>query len=69
MGRPAGTTTRGRSDHAHALKLDLPDDEFNYDEFVEREFGNKPQRRPNHWFWWGTALVVLLLSLWFLLHR
>ena len=27
----------GWSDHAQAQSLDLPDDEFNYDEFVERE--------------------------------
>jgi hypothetical protein len=58
----------GWSDHAHAQSLDLPDDEFNYDEFVEREFGeSKPQRI--HWLWIATAVVLLALSIWFFAHR
>ena len=40
--------------------LDLPDDDFDYDEFIEREFGDKPHRRLGiKWYWWLTAAVVL----------
>ena len=58
----------GWADDAHAQSLDLPDDEFNYDEFVQREFG-KPKRAPRKTFWWLVALALLILSLFFLLHR
>jgi hypothetical protein len=58
----------GWSDHAQAQSLDLPDDEFNYDEFVEREFGKPKQHRP-HWVWIATALVLLALSIWFFTRR
>jgi uncharacterized membrane protein YvbJ len=58
----------GWSDDAHAQSLDLPDDEFNYDEFVQREFG-KPKRSPMKIFWWCVAVVLLVASLFFLLHR
>ena len=53
---------------AGAQSLDLPDDEFNYDEFVQREFG-KPKRSPKQIFWWVVAVALLIASLFFLLHR
>lgn len=45
--------------------LDLPDDEFNYEEFVEREFGGegratRPGRGPRKALLW--ALVALALA-------
>ena len=44
--------------------LGLPDEEFNYDDFVEREFGEKePKPRGIAWFWWLVALVLLGLFL------
>lgn len=58
----------GWSGHASAQSLDLPDDEFNYDEFAQREFG-KPKRSPRQIFWWCVAVALLILSLFFLLHR
>ena len=40
--------------------VDLPDEDFDYDEFVEREFGTKPHRRTGiKWYWWVTGVVVL----------
>ena len=54
----------GWSDEARASGLDLPDGEFNYDEFVKEEFGrgqNKP--RGIGWFWWVIALLLVLLLL------
>ena len=58
----------GWSERAHADDLGLPDEEFHYEEFVEREFGSGHPRRPGvRWLWWAVAagLVVLLLTWWF----
>ena len=58
----------GWSDRAYAERLDLPDEEFDYDEFVQREFGK--QRQPRlHWFWWTVAVLLLVMFGWFLLKR
>lgn len=38
--------------------VDLPGEEFNYDEFVAEEFG--PGKRTLHPVWWITALVLLV---------
>lgn len=44
--------------------LDLPGDDFDYDDFVAREFGKAPHRRvPIAWYWWATALVLLILMI------
>lgn len=51
----------GWSDEAHVGGLDLPDNEFNYDEFVENEFGGaRVKPRGLHWFWWLVALLLLV---------
>ena len=44
--------------------LDLPEEEFDYDEFVEREFGSGPSKSGKEWFWGGVALAVLLILAW-----
>lgn len=51
----------GWSENAHHDHLGLPDQEFNYDEFVQREFGPRTARpRGFHWFWWGIALLLVI---------
>lgn len=48
---------------ADAAGLDLPDEEFDYDEFVAREFGDggrPPGIKP---IWWITAIVLLVAML------
>ncbi len=58
----------GWSDAAESDGLDLPDDKFDYEDFVEREFGaKKPVPRGVHWFWWvvGLAVVIGFLAFWF----
>ncbi len=51
----------GWSDEAHIGGLDLPDQEFDYDEFVENEFGGaRVKPRGLHWFWWLVALLLLV---------
>lgn len=51
----------GWSDEAKIGGLDLPDEEFDYGDFVRREFGPAPVRpRGISWFWWIAALVILI---------
>ena len=39
--------------------LGIPDDEFDYEEFIDREFSRKPHRQIRiKWYWWATALVL-----------
>lgn len=51
----------GWSDAAKADSLGLPEESFDYDDFVQREFGDKKQanRRPRSLLWWLTAIIVL----------
>jgi hypothetical protein len=40
--------------------LDLPDDEFDYDEFIAEEFGGRPRRSQTAlWFLIGLALALI----------
>jgi hypothetical protein len=61
--------TSGWSESAYVSGLGLPDEEFDHDEFVKKEF-NSGQMRPRgiHWFWWLTALILVVLFLLFCLH-
>jgi hypothetical protein len=44
--------------------LGIPDDEFNYDEFVKEEFGERrenPAKTKNvSWLWWAVAVGLAL---------
>lgn len=41
--------------------LDLPNDEFDYDQFVEREFGKSPHAKLGvKWYWWLLGVIVLV---------
>lgn len=46
-------------------EADLPDDSFDYDDFVRREFG-PPELKPRglHWGWWLLGIVLVVLLLW-----
>jgi hypothetical protein len=53
--------------HATAEGLDLPDEEFNYEEFVKHEFGGEKKSPVPHgirWFWWVVAVLLLASFLW-----
>ncbi|MBI3417780.1 MAG: zinc-ribbon domain-containing protein [Verrucomicrobia bacterium] len=57
----------GWSDKARYDDLGIPTDEFNYDEFVQNEFGGgPPARRKAAGFWWLVAVVLLLAMLFWL---
>jgi hypothetical protein len=57
----------GWSDRAQAQRLGLPDDDFDYDEFVKGEFGEGQRRTADRlkppgmrWVWWVVAVLLLL---------
>ncbi len=54
----------GWSEQARYDALDLPDQEFDYDDFVEREFNpDRPRQRRRTWYWWiaiGLMIAALL---------
>ncbi len=57
----------GWSDEARVGGLDLPDEKFDYDDFVKREFGGEsPVPRGVHWVWWLVALALVAMFLLFL---
>jgi len=60
----------GWSEDAETGNLDLPDDHFDYNEFVAREFNESSQRKPHGipWFWWVVAILVVAVMLLALLH-
>lgn len=57
----------GWNDRATAQRLDLPDDEFDYDGFIENEFASKSSNPLKvegiSWATWIVAIIVLLLLL------
>jgi len=60
----------GWSEVSHVDGLDLPDDSFDYEDFVKREFeGKSPVPRGMHWFWWVIAIVILGAFAWLWLRR
>lgn len=54
---------------ATAADLGLPEEDFDYDEFVKREFAPALPKPPGlHWIWWvaGLALLAAILFTWVL---
>ena len=54
--------TTGWSEEARESDLGLPEETFDYKDYVNREF-NAGQVRPRgiHWIWWLTALLLLVV--------
>jgi hypothetical protein len=58
----------GWSGEAATSGLDLPDDSFDYNEFVREEFGGKTVTpRGTKCFWWAVAVVLVIAFLFFCL--
>jgi len=56
----------GWSTEAQYDNLDLPTEDFDYRDFVDREFRKGgPVPRGMHWFWWMVAVLVLIGMIWF----
>jgi hypothetical protein len=53
----------GWSEDAGSQILDLPDENFDYEDFVNREF-TPPKRRPSgiRMFWWAVAIFLLVAA-------
>ena len=50
----------GWGEGARYAGLDLPDENFDYGEFVKREFaGPSPKPQGISWWWWLVAIVLL----------
>ena len=60
----------GWSEESHVDGLDLPDESFDYEDFVKREFeGKSPVPRGMHWFWWLVAVIILGAFAWMWVRR
>ncbi len=60
----------GWSERAELDGPGIPDDEFSYDEFVQREFGSQRHvTRGISPFWWVVAILVFAAFLYTLLHH
>ncbi len=58
----------GWSDQARNAALGLPEEDFDYEEFVQREFGPaRPVRSGLSWYWWLVAVGLILLFVGFYL--
>ena len=43
--------------------LDLPGDDFDYDDFVQHEFGSSIKPAGIKTIWWVTAIIILAVSI------
>lgn len=51
----------GWSEEARYDGLDLPDEDFDYEHFMKREYGRrKPNSTHLNWLWWAIAVLILL---------
>jgi predicted nucleic acid-binding Zn ribbon protein len=50
----------GWSERARYDDLGIPDDSFDYEDFVEREFEGKKSKRKLTWLWFLIALLLVL---------
>jgi hypothetical protein len=59
----------GWSASARASSFGLPDEEFDYNEFVKEEFGTGAAKpRGIGWLWWLVALLLVGLLVYSFLH-
>jgi hypothetical protein len=57
----------GWSEAAAADHLGLPDQNFDYQDFVKREFsGSSPKPMGVSWYWWVISIVLVLIILAFM---
>ncbi|HYJ05672.1 MAG TPA: hypothetical protein VEX43_11095 [Chthoniobacterales bacterium] len=52
-----------RADAENYDGLDLPEDDFDHDDFVQREFGSSIKPGGIKTIWWITAIIVLAVSI------
>ena len=50
----------GWSEETNTDGLDLPEEKFDYEDYVKREFGaKKVMPQGISWFWWVAAILVI----------
>lgn len=55
------TKTHAWSQPSSQDGLDLPDDDFDYEAFIAREFGKAPHRSSGiKWYWWWLAVALVI---------
>jgi len=59
----------GWSEDTQNDALDLPDEDFNYREFVEEEFGAGGRRTRPALLWWLVGLGLVAALIWILVFR
>ena len=53
---------RSWEEDGHVDGLDLPDDHYDNDDFVAREFGRAPHRKTGlAWYWYAVAVLLIVL--------
>ena len=57
----ADHTSGWREDAETYDAVALPDEDFNYDEFVQQEFGSSAKPRAIKTIWWITALLIIIV--------
>ena len=55
----------GWSYDAYASGLGIPEESFDYDNYVKEEFGETTKPRGISWLWWVTALLLVLVFVFF----
>lgn len=50
-----------REDAQHYDAVDLPDTDFDYDEFVRQEFGSTVKPAGLKTFWWVTGIILIVM--------
>lgn len=48
-------------DATHLDGVDVPDENFNYEQFVEREFGGSVKPAGQKTVWWVVGIVMLIV--------
>ncbi len=51
----------GWREEAESYEVALPDENFDYEEFVEKEFGSSPKPAAIKMVWWITAIIVIIV--------
>ncbi len=54
----------GWSEEVRYDGLDLPGDDFNYDQFAAKEFGRGAKKSGKEWFVWIVTVIILAAFAW-----
>jgi hypothetical protein len=54
----------GWSENRYLDGLNLPDENFNYEDFTARELGRRPKQTGKQRFWLIVAIIVIVSMVW-----